>query len=1003
MEPTPEQADAISYAGGNLLIVACAGSGKTETIARRVANFVGNGVAKESIVAFTFTEHAASELKTRIRRRLEDTCKDDPSLGEMYVGTIHSFCLRLLKELDPRYRNFEIMDDVRQAALIASNFVRFEDSGKGIGLDRLRSRTKTGTFWETIRQFTSTLSILHQKDLRPEQLDDTVLRSAVTEYEKIAYVAPNYFLDFNRIIDELISYLKSNAVALARVRAMFSNVVVDEYQDVDDRQEELIRLLSDGGRSASVTAVGDDDQALYGFRGASVQNILTFEGRYPNVKRVTMGANFRSTHAIVDVADTAIRKVVHRLDKEMAARMRDPETGKVVERMASNGDIQLSLHASDAAEAAWVADRIESIRGVEFVEKDGRSRCLDYADMVILLRSVKSSGTVFAQELRTRGIPVVVTGTRGLFNNEEILLVQAAFCLLARSDFGLPDEDGRFRVLTTVETRDFIRDVVVRMRIRQMPTASSTSFLAWIAKKRDELDRRNLAREERGRLARRIYPQDIFQEMLRELGSQSSDWTSDILYNLGAFSTILSQFEAVHQWVTPSSLKGLCLFLGNWASSNADEGGVADVVKLNSVQIMTVHAAKGLEWPVVFLPRVSSSNFPSSRRNQGPETFIPPALFSRAEYAAGDDGERRLWYVAITRCAKFLNISSQDRPRKKPTEFFKEIKHDIARRDGSDPTVRVRGVPTPPSDADMLPTTFSDLTYWWRCPYEYELRSLMGFSPGVSEQYGYGQQLHNILAELHLGAKDGHVPTADEVRALVDARFHLRYTQGAPLDALREAAKRALVRYVDQNATSLSHTHAVEKPFEFIDHESGALIAGVVDLLERNATRSATSVREAVGIVDFKAHRLTSFEEYEHLRHNVDRQLKLYASAVNYAFPFETTSAVAQLITPSPPSPDLVRKGVSDRIEVDVSAEAQVAALAEVRSAVSGIKTSLRSQKFERCGPSNGACQKCDFRDFCPGAREWREINKSAPTPFSVEIAREIEVDIVMDEVNART
>jgi DNA helicase II / ATP-dependent DNA helicase PcrA len=1003
MEPTQQQSEAINYTEGNLLIVACAGSGKTETIARRVSHLVSTGVAKDAIIAFTFTEHAANELKARIRYRLEEACKDDPSLGEMYVGTIHSFCLRLLKELEPRYRNYEIMDDVRQAALISSNFVRFEDSGKGIGLDRIRARTKTGTFWETIRQFTATLSIMHQKDLRPDDLADPVLASSIVEYERIAYSSPNFFFDFNRIIDELISHLRSDPSALNSVRSRFSHLIIDEYQDVDDRQEELVQLITNGGTSVHVTAVGDDDQALYGFRGASVKNILTFEHRYPDVKRVTMGANFRSTHAIVDIADTAIRKVANRLDKEMAARMRDASTGVIVERMADPGDIQLSVHADEAAEASWVADRIEALRGTEFVEKDGSVRCLDFADMVVLLRSVKSAGTAFAAEMRRRGIPVVVTGTRGLFNNEEVRLMQAAFCLLARSDFGIPDEDGRFSVLTSVQTREYIREVIERLKVRQMVSASSTSFLAWISRKLDELDRRNLPREERqGRLAKRIYPQDIFQEMLRELGSQTSEWTSDVLYNLGAFSTILSQFEAVHQWITPSSLKGLCLFLGNWASSNADEGGVADIVKLNSVQIMTVHAAKGLEWPVVFLPRVSSSNFPSSRRNQGPDTFIASSIFDRSEYAAGDDGERRLWYVAITRCAKFLNVSSLDKPRKKPTEYFKDIKHVMVRRDGSDPTSRARGVPAPPSGAEMLPTTFSDLTYWWRCPFEYELRSLMGFSPGVSEQYGYGQQLHNILAELHLLARRGRILDADDVRELVDSRFHLRYTQGGPFEALREAAKRALVRYVSQHEASLLQTQAVEKPFEFIDHESGTLIAGVVDLLEKADAPVIGRHREAVGIVDFKAHKLTSLYEFENLRQSVERQLRLYASAVDYAFPFETTSAVAQLITPSAPNPELTKQGVSDRIEVDVSQAAQREALSEVRIAVAGIKGSLRSQRFERCGPKTGACPKCDFRDFCPGMTEWRRMNLSSPKPFSVEESRELELELVMDDANAR-
>lgn len=1005
IRPTPAQQEAIDWREGNLLIVACAGSGKTETVSRRIARLVLEGAAKESIVAFTFTEHAASELKARIRGHLEELVPDDPSLGDMYVGTIHSFCLRLLKELSAEYRNWEVMDEVRQAALIATNFTRWEDSDRGLGLDRMRTATRTKTYWETVRRFTTTLNVMHQQGLETEDLGDPVLASIVRRYQDLAYGRPNYFADFNRIIDVLVERLKTNDHDLGAVRAKFSHIIVDEYQDVDDRQEELIQLLSSTGTSATVTAVGDDDQALYGFRGASVRNILTFESRYPAVHRVNMVENFRSTHAIVEVADHAISRVVSRLAKDMTARRRDPVTGEVIERMAEPGDIQLVTCDNEEAEAEWVADRIVSLRGTLVEMKDGTRRAIDYADMAILLRSVKSAGNIFAQTLRDRGIPAVVSGTRGLFNNEEIRLIQAAFCLLARADFGIPDEEGRLRLLTTVETRDFVREAIDRLRAHHMPAATPGAFLNWIAQKLEELDRRRLSPEQRGKLSRRIYPQDIFQDMLQALGSQDAEWPNDVMFNLGAFSKLLTQFEAVHQWVTPAQLKALCLFLGNWAASNADEGGLDEVVQLNSVQIMTVHAAKGLEWPVVFLPRVSSSNFPSSRRNQGPETFLSPREFDPATYAGGDDGERRLWYVAITRATKFLNVSSLDRNRKRPSEYFKEIHHDIVRRDGSDPTPREKSAPRPPDDAVMLPTTFSDLTYWWRCPHEYQLRSLMGFGPGVGEQYGYGQQLHNILAEIHDQASKGAVMTSQQVADLVEERFLLRYTQGPPLEALKLAAQRALSRYVEMNRESLANTFAIEKPFEFIDHESGALISGVVDLLEKvePASDDDDPRRTAVGIVDFKAHRIPTTEAFKDVREQAERQLQLYANAVRYAFPYQPAVATAQLVMPRPPTQELINAGVSERFTIDVTPARQAEALGKVRQAVSEIKDSLSREAFDCLGPTTGWCRRCDFRKFCHGYTRWRALDRSTPSPPGPIAEAEAEVNAIAEDNDAGT
>ena len=152
MNYTNNQLQAIRHREGNLLILACAGSGKTEVISLRIAELVKEGVAKSAIIAFTFTDRAAGELKARIRRHLETLTPNSPSLGDMYVGTIHSFCLQLLKELDPDYRKFEVMDDTRQAALIMTNFQRFSD-GNGIGLNYLRDRTRTGAYWDTVRTF----------------------------------------------------------------------------------------------------------------------------------------------------------------------------------------------------------------------------------------------------------------------------------------------------------------------------------------------------------------------------------------------------------------------------------------------------------------------------------------------------------------------------------------------------------------------------------------------------------------------------------------------------------------------------------------------------------------------------------------------------------------------------------------------------------------------------------------------------------------------------------
>lgn len=1002
---TPAQREAISHRAANLLILACAGSGKTEVISARIAELVAEGVAKDAIIAFTFTERAAGELKARIRRHLEQKLPSDPALGDMYVGTIHSFCLKLLKEIDPGYRKFEVMDEARQAALIMTRF-RFDvERNRGIGLDRLRPRTRSGGYWDTVRTFISTLNVVHQKDIAISELADADVKDALTRYELLAHDYPNYFFDFDKIIGKLVDQLRGDPERLAAVRTRFRYLVVDEYQDVDDRQEELIRLLSDAGKAIHVTAVGDDDQAIYGWRGAQLKNILDFRRRYPDVHTVTLDWNFRSTHAIVDIANTAIREIPpeRRTQKSMLAKHWDPTIGDFVETLTERGDVQLRLLSDEGAEAAWIAERVGELRGTLITEKDGSPRAIDFADMAVLLRSVRSNGRTIAAALRDAGIPVVVKGIGGLFEHEEVQLIHAAFCLLARALFYFDDGDG-YAPRDEAFTREFVRSRIrVLCQRSAMPHADAARFLEWIAAEREILDRRNLERHARGRLARRIYPQDLFQEMLKVLGAAQgpTPWPSEVLYNLGTISQVITQFEAVHQWITPPQLSSLCMFLGGWAAGTVDEGGADDVTAPNAVQIMTVHAAKGLEWPVVFLPRVSSSNFPSSRRNQGPETFLPADLFDPSAYASGDEGERRLWYVGLTRCRKFLHLSSPDRPRKRPTKYLTSIQHEYVQRAGDTPT-RAKGTPTPPADVELLPTTYTDLSYFWRCPFEYQLRALMGFGPGVKESYGYGQQIHNILAEVHQQAAQGQHLTREEVMALADRRFHLRYTRGDPFLHLKEAAKKSLARYLNEFPDTARFVLHAEKPFEFIEQESGALISGSIDLLERVENTPTGDKLTPVAVIDFKAHKFKSKDDYDRSRAVVEDQLTLYAVAAREALGFDAQTARAHFLSPKPVPTDLATEGVKESFSVDVSPGQQARVRAKVGQAVRGIRESVERREFELLGPQTRHCPKCDYKTICPGYRRWDEQDQTTPRPPSPEDERVREILNVMEDVDAR-
>jgi len=934
---TDNQIKGISHREGNLLIIACAGSGKTEVISHRIAELVKEGIERDSIVAFTFTDRAAGEMKARIRKHLEDIIPEDPGLGDMYVGTIHSFCMQLLKEIKPEYRNIEIIDEEQQAVFLVSNFYKLK-------LHQLQQNHNLRWF-ETIRRFKNTITALYLEKCRPEDLDDEDLKYSVTAYYKKLREWPMGFLDFDSIINELIQILKSKPKIKQKVQKKFKHVVVDEYQDIDPRQEELIQLIVGGG--AQLCVVGDDDQAIYGWRGADINNILTFKKRYNNVIQVDMVENFRSTHAIVEVANRAVRRLSSRIKKSMQAVHWEKQKSSfsLLETMSEMGDLQRVIFGSRQEEARYIADRIEYLRGIEIQEGDAK-RGLDWGDMAVLFRSVRRYAAPLVDELRKRGIPCVVKGARGLFEHNEILLIQTILHLIAGEDL-LEFRDYDYDILDERALRQRVRDLVQMLKTREMPGANKNTILEWVAQKRRLLQMAALPKDKRPKnISRRIYPQDIFHEIMDVLGASRNTWSEPVLYNLGRLSNLLTKYESIHQWLQPRDLKYLLRFLGNWS---LEEGGLDERLTLNAVQILTIHSAKGLEWPVVFVPSIFSYHFPSSRRNRGMETFLPGK-----RYATGDDGERRLWYVALTRSKKFLQVSSVSRTRCKPQSFITEINHVYVCDSSEDSTTRLRVKPVPPVNAELLPTTYSDLNYYWNCPYDYQLRRLMGFGPRISQVFGYGQQIHNLLAIVHEAARDGSVPDDEKLTKLVDDNFSLRYTAEGPFENMKKAAFVTIGNYLGAMGKKLpSLVLEVEKPFEFV--LEGALISGTIDLLEQVDAKTGQHI--PVGVVDFKTGIDEDPKQFKERFDAANKQVILYAIAAREALRLNPRRATVHFLD--------TKKQL--RENVVIGKEQKKDLIKSVRETVSKIK----SDEFPRI-PKGGKrrCKKCDFMKICPGARK---------------------------------
>ncbi len=683
---SPGQRQVVEHRGSDLQVIACAGSGKTESISRRVASLILDGAEPSSIVAFTFTQRAASELKERIVRRVADAkgIEFRDRLGPMFVGTIHAYCFRLLQDHVPRYGNYDILDENRLAGFLSREY-------RSIGFGKLGAR-----HWQPIRDFAKTVDVMSNELIRPEQLDGTPLGECVRAFREA--LERYHFLTYGSLITAAVEVLEDPA-SFERVHGPLRHLLVDEYQDINPAQERLIELLAQA--PVQLCVVGDDDQSIYQWRGSDVSNILKFTQRRPAANTVTLDANRRSRPRIVQAANAFARSIPSRLAKEMAP-VREGVGDEIISWAAD----------TDVEEAETIAETILQLResGVLF------------RDIAVLYRSVRTSGTPLLDALEEREIPVNCGGRTGLFLQPEVALFGEIFAWFVDGDW----RDQRFG-----NTRPANIDGIVNGLSRHFGSGDEIPSL------RKYLDDWK-AYQLRG--LRTISLVDDFYRLLAFLGAHTIDVDTPLgsarFGALARFSELLADFEHVYRRGHKAFEGGERVFhagrdrgkpyfyalhncLLHWARDAYEDFAGESSVDLDAVDVLTVHQAKGLEWPVVFLPSLVKGRFPSQRAGQPQDWMLPPDVFSpllRSRYEGGDPEERRLFYVAMTRARDVLYLSSFQRKQRSfsPSPYLLEV---TGRAPAVTPTLTVPASAGAgrPNDVPTLEIAFSDLARVEEC------------------------------------------------------------------------------------------------------------------------------------------------------------------------------------------------------------------------------------------------------------------------------------------------
>ena len=1010
MKLTEAQEEAVNYEGRNLQLIACAGSGKTEVVAQRVAHLLtknGQGrLEPRNVVAFTFTEKAAAELKERIMQRTREAAGGDiTGMADMYVGTIHGFCQQLLQDEVPEYLKYEVLEPVRLVL-----FVNRYSAQTGL-------TTSSKLNGQSLKRFTDTgiylaaLSVMREEDVNTNMLGDCSVIEGLDKYR--SRLAQSSYFDFSMMLEKAVAELADNQEVQRRIGERVKYVVVDEYQDVNPVQEKLVRILHDLG--AGLCVVGDDDQTIYQWRGSEVKNILDFQERYPDVKQVFLEDNFRSSEGVIEAASDFVQRVEARLSKSMKFANAQPfEFGDVV---ALNFD-------SPEEEAEYISETIDSLHCVAFDDGNGE-RGLSWSDMAVLLRSVKGNGTAITDSLKKAGIPFVVTGLTNLFETDEAQAARDLFYFMSNDSFDgrnvdvpelrkswerayigftdqslckaleyvngvrnalLDDKGGAptiqalyLKFLELAELREenvpgqrgetvlfnlgrfseVISDwesINYRSNPLDVPELRKSWERAYIGFTDQSLCKaleyvngvRNALLDDKGGAPtiQALYLKFLELAELREENVPGQRGET-VLFNLGRFSEVISDWESINYRSNPlESFQGFANFLYFQAADSYGEGSddVAYAIP-DAVQVMTVHQAKGREWPVVFLPALLRNRFPSPSRKSQIWNLIPSEAVENSErYNGSLEDERRLFYVAMTRSKKFLHMTwapvqgSNNRYRRKSQFWDDVLSSKLVRRRKPDYGERKRLPARPKATIENVEFSFTDLKYLLDCSYQFKLRVLYGFNSPIVPPFGYGKSLHDALAEVHRRAMRGEPVNDTIVPELVERHLRIPYASPDLLGQLEQSAKRDIANYIHDNAGKFNHIEFSEQPVE-IHLDNGVSIRGRIDLVRRTDTNETT-------IVDLKSNEGSQEEQVT--------ELQLHTYALGYRELTGRNADYVEIYELAERNP--IPRSVDDEFIEDVRRETQDAAIA------------LRKMQLN-ANPGQERCRRCDFSMICSSSQ----------------------------------
>lgn len=956
------QKAAVTHGEGPLMIIAGAGTGKTTVVTKRIAWLMEQKMAKpDEILALTFTEKAAREMEERVDRLLP--------LGyvDLWISTFHAFCERVLRAhaLETGLPDgFRLVDDVDAYLLVRKHLDRFT-------LDYYKPRGNPTKF---IQALLSHFSRAKDECITPERylkfaeeqrMDQDALQApeeVLSEQKRLEEVANAYHvyqqilleegcLDFADLIAYTIELFEKRPGILKRYQKQFKYVLVDEFQDTNTAQYELVKKLCSA--ESNITVVGDDDQSIYRFRGASLSNILRFRTDYPTAKSIVLNQNYRSTKAVLDRSYKLIQQnnprrleAQEKLDKRLL-----PQTDE-------EGLVE-HIHCSTVQdEARTVLQTIVDIKA--------REKC-NWSDFCILVRA-NDHAEPFLASLERNDIPYKFLALSGLYTKPIILDALAylrvmdfphespsLYRVLSHPRLGITEADlaaltlyAKRRAVSLIEA---VKSAALISELSPDTRTRLNELLILLTKLRNESARRPMTElfvllmNETGLLADVRLQVEVIQQ-------------EDFGY-LQAFYERIKKFEATHDDKT------LHHFLGEFSHEReAGENGALETDLEEGpdvVHIMTVHGAKGLEFPYVFIVNLVEQRFPSQSRSEA--IPLPDGLLSELPHEDFHvDEERRLFYVALTRAKKgayLLSAASYGGTRaRKISRFVSELEIEQKGKSFEEQleqaSKNTESEPTSYKTPSRL--SFTQIAAFTTCPLQYKFAHILRVPTFGRHQFSFGQTMHGTLQKFLILLQAQQLkpqaslfePTTPApiivppLAKLLDIYEETWIDEWYPNDEEKKA-----YRQQGKESLMLFYERMKEHPPAIFDLERGftlklgnAVVKGRIDRMDK--------VDGGVEIIDYKTGR-----PKEKLSWEDKRQLILYQLAAERSF-----------------DPPLVVKKLGYYYLEDNSLACFEATEKDKERLIEEICETVEALKNSSFLPTPGFhCQYCDFKEICEFAQ----------------------------------